>query len=111
MAKTETKMETKKDDSNIMAAIAYLLGIITGIVIYLVEKENKYVRFHAVQSMFLCIAMILIYMALGITIVGVILYPLLFLASLVLWLFMMYKAYSREKYKLPYIGDLAERYA
>jgi len=37
-------------DANIAAALSYLVGFVTGVIFLLVEKENKFVRFHAMQS-------------------------------------------------------------
>ena len=104
--------------SNVAGALAYLFGFITGILFLVLEPYNKdkFVRFHAFQSIFLSVAIIAVEIVLGI-LTGLLafvfwfLWPLLGLAIFVLWLFMMYKAYSNEKFKLPIIGDQAERMA
>lgn len=105
-----------KDSSNekMMGAVAYLLGPVTGIILLLVEKNNAYVRFHAMQSTVVFGAIILLNIILGIIpvlgwLVALILSPLVMLVSFVLWVFLMWKAFNGEKYKLPYFGDLAER--
>ena len=109
-------------DSNLMGALAYLFGLITGIIMYVVKPEDRYVRFHAVQSILLNVALIVIFIVASIVMVilaflpvagqicALLIYPVLMLGSLLLWLFMMYKAYSGERYKLPYIGEMAEKY-
>ena len=70
----------------------------------MIEKENKFVRFHAMQSIILSVAA---------TVMGFV--PLVgllaSLAYIVLWIVMMIKAYNGEKFKLPIIGDIAEKNA
>ncbi len=106
-----TKTAVKKGTSflknqNLMGAAAYLLGFITGIVLLLVEKENKFVRFHAMQSIvvFGVIFVIGLIPMVG-WLVGVVLAPV----SFARWLVLMWKAYQGEMYKLPLIGDFAEK--
>ena len=101
-------------NEKLMGAGAYLLGPVTGIVLLLVEKKNEYVRFHAMQSTILFGGIFLLNIALGIVpvlglIIAVIISPVIALVSFILWLLLMWKAYSGEMYKLPYVGDLAEK--
>lgn len=100
-------------DENIEAALSYFLGFITGILFFVLEKESKFVRFHAMQSIAVFIAVFVINMVLvtilAITIVGLILLPLIYLIEVILWIFLMYKAYKGEKFKLPVVGDFAEK--
>lgn len=103
-------------DEHVEGALCYVLGFITGIVFLVMEKDNKFVKFHAVQS----IATFLPLMAIGwmisssmlwswsmIWIVGMI-SSLLFLVELILWLVLIMKAFQGEKFKLPIVGDIAE---
>ncbi|MBI3384647.1 DUF4870 domain-containing protein [Candidatus Gottesmanbacteria bacterium] len=95
-----------KSNKNMMAAAAYLLGFVTGVVLLLVEKEDKFVRFHAMQSTITFGLLFLVGLVpLVGWLVGVVLAPL----SLILWLVLMWKAYQGEMFKLPVIGDLAEK--
>ncbi|OGW91369.1 MAG: hypothetical protein A3D28_00320 [Omnitrophica bacterium RIFCSPHIGHO2_02_FULL_63_14] len=95
---------------NVAALLSYLLGIITGIIFYLIEKENKFVRFHAMQSIVVFGAVLVAgIVLLFIPVIGWTLYPLLQIASLVLWILLMVKAYQGEKFKLPWAGDIAEK--
>jgi len=83
---------------------------------FLIDKRT-FVRFHAAQSLGLHVGLIVLYVALGISMgvlhimhiffLGVLLYPLLWLATFILLIFLMYKAYLHESYKLPVIGDFA----
>jgi uncharacterized membrane protein len=97
-------------DENIAGALCYILGFITGIVFYLMEKENKFVRFHAMQSIlvFLPVWVIVILIS-WIPGIGWAVSGLLGLLSLILWLILMIKAYQGEKFKLPVVGDIAEK--
>ena len=103
----ETEIVTKtglKENDNIMAALAYLLGFVSGIIIYLIEKDkpdkSRFVMFHAVQAIILGVVWFII---MFVPIIGQ-------LVFLITWIFMMYKAYTGEEYHLPVIGDYAEKY-
>jgi len=103
VVETATKTESK-DNDNIMAALAYLLGFVSGIIIYLIEKDkpdkSRFVMFHAVQAIILSIVWFIL---MFIPIIGQ-------LAIVITWVLMMYKAYTGEEYHLPVIGDYAEKY-
>jgi uncharacterized membrane protein len=116
----------KANEDNMMAAVAYLLSFVTGIVIYLMykEKKNKFVLFHAMQAIIFGVAIFAVFIVLGIAgvvlamipvigwIVGLIMIPIwlvLALGSFALWIFLMYKAYSGVKFKIPVVGDFAEK--
>lgn len=107
MAKTSTGL-----DENVAGLLCYVVGWITGLVFILIEKENKFVRFHAVQSIIvfgiLTLASIVIR---WIPIIGWVIGWLIGVLAVVLWIVLMVKAYQGEKYKLPWAGDLAEKNA
>lgn len=97
-------------DENIEGLLCYVLGFITGILFLVLEKDNKFVRFHAMQSIVTFLALFVISMVIGIIpVLGWMLSGLLGLVGLVLWLLLMFKAYQGEMYKLPIAGDLAEK--
>ena len=111
MDENETVVETEivaktglKENDNIMAALAYLLGFVSGIIIYLIEKDkpdkSRFVMFHAVQAIILGLVWFIISF---VPIIGQ-------LVVFITWVFMMYKAYTEEEYHLPVIGDYAEKY-
>jgi len=110
MPKAEAKSSGMSGDSKIFAVVAYFFGILGGILVYLLKKQDAYARFHAVQSILLTVAVVVLSIVIGIVTLGlgsIIIGPVF----LLLWLFMMYKAYSGEKYKLPFIGNYAEKYS
>jgi len=96
--------------SNIAGALAYFLGPVTGILFLLIEKENKFVRFHAMQSTLTFGGIFVLNIVLGfIPILGWIAGTLMSLVSLILWIFLMYKAFNKEEYELPVVGDIARK--
>lgn len=106
----------EKNESNekLKGALCYLLGPVTGIIMLLVEKKSSYLRYHAMQSTLVFGAIVLLNLVLGIVpvlgwLIALLLSPILAIGSFVLWLFLMWKAYNGEKYKLPYFGNLAEK--
>lgn len=99
-----------KGNENLMAAASYLLGFVTGIIFLLIEKESKFVRFHAMQSTILFGGIFVINMGLGfIPILGWLAGLLLSFVAFILWIVLMWKAFQGEMYKAPIAGDLAEK--
>lgn len=99
-----------KSNENLLAAASYLLGFVTGIIILLVEKQNNFVRFHAMQSTILFGGIFVINIFLGfIPILGWLTGLLLSFVAFILWIVLMWKAFQGEMYKVPYVGDLAEK--
>ena len=95
---------------NVAALLAYLLGFVTGLIFLLIEKNNKFVRFHALQSIVVFgIIFIAQWIISFIPAVGVIVSGLLSILGVVLWVVLMVKGYQGEKYKLPWAGDIAEK--
>ena len=103
-------MAGEKGTENLMGAVSYLLGFITGIIFLLVEKKSAFVRFHAMQSTILFGGIFVANFALGfIPILGFLLGLFLSFASFILWIVLMWKAFQGEKYKIPYVGEMAEK--
>ncbi len=93
-----------------MAAASYLLGFITGIIFLLIEKQSKFVRFHAMQSTILYGGIFVANIALGfIPFLGWLVGLLLTFAAFILWIVCMWKAFQGEMYKVPYVGAMAEK--
>jgi uncharacterized membrane protein len=100
---------TTKGNENLMGAVTYLLGFITGIIFLVIEKDSKFIRFHAMQSTMVFGGMFVLMFVVGmIPILGQLVGLALSIVSMVLWIFLMWKAFQGEMYKLPKIGDLAE---
>jgi uncharacterized membrane protein len=112
-------------DENVASAACYVLTWVTGIIFFVMEKDNKTVRFHAMQSILTFLPlMILIWIIsaiIGMMVFGAGLYgavgiwgifslviTLIWIIMLLLWLFLMYKAYQGEKFLVPIVGAIAE---
>jgi len=112
-------------EENVAAALCYLVGVLTGILFLVLEPYNRnpVIRFHAFQSIFAWIASIVVgmvlstvsYIFVAVPFIGWLIYILLWtafsLGVLVLWVFLMYKAYNKERFVLPVIGEWAEKQA
>lgn len=108
-------------DENIEGLLCYVLGWITGIVFLVLEKDNKFVRFHAMQSIatFLALTIISVVISMigsaffwgfgGLWMIFGLISTLIWILALILWLILMFKAYQGEMYKLPIVGDFAEK--
>jgi len=108
---------------NIAGLLCYICTPITGIIFMLIEKSNKDVRFHAWQSMIFGVAYIVAMIALQIvaailgmiaSVLGIIVgffVPILMLAAFILWIVCMVKAYQGERWRIPFIGDIAAKKA
>ena len=96
-------------DENVVSMLCYVLGFISGIAILVMERENKTVRFHALQStlwfMLLSVARVV---AGWIPLLGGMINSVLWLVVVLSALFLMYNAYMGKKFKIPLIGDTAD---
>ena len=107
MAKSSTGLE-----ENIAALLSYVVGWVTGLIFFLIEKDSKYVKFHAMQSIITFGALMIISWILTvIPVIGWVISMLLGILAFVLWIVLMIKAYKGERFKLPVIGDLAEKWS
>ena len=96
--------------ANLAALLSYLLGFITGIIFFVIEKDNRFVRFHAMQSIITFVALFVLSTILAfIPVIGRMLMPIVNIVVLILWIILMVKAYQGENFKLPIIGDIAEK--
>jgi len=107
---TEEKKSTFGLDKNLACALTYVAGWVSGLVFFLSEKEDKEVRFHAMQSIIFFGSLNLISLFLGrIPFLGWSLMPILGLLGFVGWLVCIIKAYQGEHFKLPVVGDVTEK--
>ena len=106
MEKTSTGLQ-----ENVAGLLCYVLGWVSGLVFILLEAENKFVRFHAMQSIIVFGILNIIGIVFGwIPWFGWVISSLVGLLGFVLWIVLMVKAYQGVMYKLPVAGDLAEKW-
>jgi uncharacterized membrane protein len=121
-AQPYTSTQTGGLTENVAGALCYVIGLITGIIFLALApyNQNKFVRFHAFQSIFLHAAWIAFWiihtilammMPYSILVLSSLLWLVIGLGGLVIWIVCIIKAYNRERFKLPIIGDLAEKQA
>ena len=104
---------------NVASALCYVLGLVTGILFLVLApyNQNKTIRFHAFQSIFMHVALIAIYIVLGFLVrmmlgfLGVMIFPLIGLGAFVLWLYLIISAYQGKMVVLPVIGEFARQQA
>jgi uncharacterized membrane protein len=110
-------------EENIAGLLCYIFGWISGLIFLLIDKR-PFVKFHAAQSIAFNIAIFAVYVAFAIVgfvftmitamlhfpvgFLMVFLWPIIGIGVLITWIFLMYKAYSHEKFKLPIIGNMVE---
>lgn len=98
--------------ANVGSLLAYVLGWVSGLVVWLLEQENREVRFHAAQSVLVFGGLTIISTVFGlIPIIGLIVAPIVGLVGFVLWIYLMVQGYSGNHVALPVVGDLAEQWA
>ena len=115
---------------NVAAGVSYIAGWLTGLIFFLTEKQNKFVRFHAMQSICLGVLAAVLMILYSVLVVGAaaatmaspnaaaggmgimgILFSLLWLAFLAVWVICLIQAFTGKWFKLPIIGDLAMKWS
>jgi len=110
MDQSDTGKSSTGMQPNVAGLLCYLVGFVTGIVFIIIEKENKFVRFHAMQSIFVFGGLFVLQIILSfIPFIGWLFGILISILGLILWILLMIKAYNGEMYKLPFVGDMAEQ--
>lgn len=104
---------------NVAGMLAYVT-IIPAIIFLVMEPYNKkrFVRFHAFQCLFFTVAWIVLWIALGIVVhipflgwLTILIWPLIGLGGFIIWIILLLKANGGQMWKLPFIGDMAEKQA
>src|SRR5688572_3590122 len=116
-------------DENIAALLAYVFGWVSGLIFFLIEKDSKLVRFHAMQSIMLCVVIAVLGIALWIVsflfllvgamlpdimgsllaLLATLIWLVFSVALLIAWILCLVRAYQSQFFKLPIIGDMAEK--
>ena len=118
-------------DENLAALLSYVFTWVSGLVFFLIEKTSRLVRFHAMQSILLSASAIIVGIILWFawfvvtlivgqlsgllgTLAGLVIGLLIFvfyIAVLIAWVLCLVKAYQGQYYKLPVIGNFAEKFS
>ena len=126
---TDDDMSTSTDpaaagtglEPNVAGALSYILGALTGILFLVIDGKRPFVRFHAMQSIVLTVAMVVLWIVLGVLgmvlgvvpiigwLIGILLSLGLSLGGLILWLYLMYRAWSGDEWEVPLVGKWARQ--
>ncbi len=118
-------------DENIAALLSYVFGWVSGLIFFLIEKDSRLVRFHAMQSLLFNVlfAVIAIVLWIGLfvvfliasqvsdaltallSLVSILVWVVLFIAILIGWVMCLIKAFQGQYFKLPVIGNFAEKFS
>lgn len=114
MEKGEKVSTVLKLPLNVAGTLAYATGFmpvagwLSGLLMLLLERDRK-VRFHALQALAIFGGAAVLQVLLGQTIIFSKLASLVYLVQFVVWLLLMYQTYQGNTWKLPYVGDWADR--
>jgi uncharacterized membrane protein len=111
-------------DANLASALSYVFGLVSGVIFFAIETQSRVVKYHALQSMLVSVAAMVVYIAYGVLwaimsrvpvlgwvagIFGFFGWALLMLGFFALWVYCLVKAFNGERFKLPYLGEIAEQ--
>src|SRR6185503_1957457 len=125
-----TKSSTGLDE-NIAALLSYIFGWVSGLIFFLIEKDSRLVRFHAMQSLLFNVLVGIVFVVLWIvlfvffmitsqvsgaltgilTILSTLIWVVLCIAVLIAWIMCLVKAFGSQYFKLPIIGNFAEKFS
>jgi len=118
-------------DENVAALLSYIFGWLSGLIFFLIEKDSRLVRFHAMQSLLfnvlIAVVAIVLWVVLFVlflvgtqlsglvttllTLVATLVWAVFGIGILIAWIMCLIKAYGRQYFKLPIIGDFAEKFS
>jgi len=118
-------------DENIAALLSYVFGWVSGLIFFLIEKDSRLVRFHAMQSLLFNIliavvsvvlwVLLVVLLLIGsqisgvistlVSLVGTLVWIALVVGILIAWILCLVKAFNSQYYKLPIIGNFAEKFS
>jgi uncharacterized membrane protein len=110
-------------EANVAGTLSYVLGALTGILFLVIDGQRPFVRFHAAQAIVFTVAMVVMWILVGVLsmllavvpiigwLVGILLSLALSAAGLVGWLYLMYRAWQGDEWEAPLIGKWARQFA
>lgn len=105
-------MTNNDRDRNIVAAICYIpvFSIVISLIILFVEKEDRFIRFHALQAfLFSIIYYLVVFIFGGLPFLGGLFSGLIFVLAIIVWVWGMISAYNGQIFRLPFVGKFSER--
>ena len=102
--------QAESSNSRLVASLAYAGGALSGVVVLAIEKQDRFVRFHAMQSTVTFLGVLVLNLiVVSLPLVGFA-FSIVFVVGVIgLWILLIIKAFRGEWYKLPYVGDFAEQ--
>lgn len=100
-------------DRNIVAAICYVpvISIVISLVILFVEKEDRFIRFHALQAfLFSLIYYLIVFFFGGLPFLGGLISGLIFVVAIIIWIYGIMSSFRGRIFKLPVVGNFSEKY-
>ncbi len=118
-------------DENVAALLSYIFTWVTGLIFYLIEKDSRFVRFHAMQAILLgastfvigvviyilwAVLLIIVVnisdvLAMVMNLVMMLVLVVFYLAFLIGWVMCLIKAFQKQYFKLPVLGNFAEKFS
>lgn len=97
-------------DPKLGGLLCYVLGVVTGVIFLIIEKENADIRFHALQSTVVFGGLFVVSIVMNfVPMLGTLVQMLLAPIGFILWVVLMVKAYQGGRWKLPMVGDWVEQ--
>ncbi len=108
-----------EDREKLLSFIAYFFGWVSGLIIFLTEKKSEYIRFNAMQSIIFSgiwtllriFTTVISFIPVFGRIIGFLISSIIYLGGFVIWIILLVKSFQGEYFKLPLIGDYAEKYS
>lgn len=105
----ETSGSSLNLDENVAGLLCYLGTFVTGIIFLILEKKSRFVRFHAMQSTVFFVGIWVVYFVVDfLPVIGWLLTSICSLFAFIMWIVLMVKAYQKEFFKLPVVGQIAD---
>ena len=118
-------------DENVAALLSYVFGWVSGLIFFLIEKDSRLVRFHAMQSLLFnvligvvitviwivfAVLLLIVSQISGVastlfSLIATLVWVVISIGILIAWIMCLIKAYNRQYYKLPIIGNFAEKFS
>ncbi len=97
-------------EPNLAGLLCYVGAWITGIIFFILEQKNNWIRFHAAQAIVTFGTLAVAGLILGwIPFIGTFFSVIIGITGFILWILLMVKAYNGERFKVPWAGNIAEK--